>query len=65
MSVFIFLAILIPLIIGLVIHFIKNNKKLITILVSVFSSLTLICVILLSIFSNQRIELFKLTKAFL
>ena len=61
MSVFIFLAILIPLIIGLVIHFIKNNKKLITILVSVFSSLTLICVILLSIFSNQRIELFKLT----
>ena len=61
MSVLFFLSILIPLIIGIVIYFIKNNQIVIKTLVSIFSSITVICVILLTIFTDQRFEVFKLT----
>lgn len=61
MSVLFFLSILIPLILGIVIYFIKNNQIVIKTLVSIFSSITVICVILLMIFTDQRFEFFKLT----
>ena len=62
MFIFMFISILVPLILGIVVHFLKTqNKKLINILISSLSSLIVISVILLTIFSGQRVELFKLT----
>ena len=62
MFIFMFISILVPLILGIVVHFLKTqNKKLINIFISSLSSLIVISVILLTIFSGQRVELFKLT----